>query len=803
MLSGTGATAAISAAAAGAFGYNRANYLYDSGLRFGRYMAGYGYAQGQAAQYREDIRDLTALATGKQDTYHTLGVIFFVLNFQLIMAGRLGVHGPSPPGWLLGIYWTNVVPALMFLVTAVWLTMHASARATAGSVHMLTRTVRIPIPSPKQLDKARKTGNSYEKQRMTDIFRVPFVVPAPKETIPEDAPADDAKKGATRTKATGSSRRMPKWFQDEQKELHAGKGGPAPLKGSTPEHFELYRGLQQEWAVHDCYARIGLLYWMSNWLTSISLMSQCHVFTELRMIWPAWTVTATFCTAHWCVLKCDLVEESHSRLLASIPLENIVPFTPLVTVLGMSLDYSTISPNDGWIAVIYILSWICYITHFAWALRLYELAMPHPQAEQPEIPGQFWYPAEWWLPRAFANSIYIVAAPKHLEPGQSCLQLEMKAAKGSKGSTAPQKKQRETGPMLFPWRVFRGALITNIALWSLIIFGRVFEQVHGERQILKQEGRVMRWPSHMQPWMAPWTRHHSRNEWAHTGGADRRLSAVRRGEKVTAMARRLAATLEDLAKALEVHSDSKLPKLLRADVAWPSELKPALLAAKSEDLVAALTREGHGAFLTLPQQAEQQLAAKIHTNFVLQGIDGLGELLGVSWGKSGLLVTSTGGHIAECAGQPVSGVWACKKIGASLPNGGSSIKAATAVRMPGTGLLRAAVTFAEEDGVVLMEADHDGKTWTPSGEVQLPQIAQGIDHHFSFSSAGDELMISSRNGGAMKWNVGETEPSLVATPQGAGKVWHAACNYGHGLVAHLASPSTSGAMPELLLSSRV
>ena len=27
---------------------------------------------------------------------------------------------------------------------------------------------------------ARRTGNTYEKQRMTDVFRVPFVVPAPK-----------------------------------------------------------------------------------------------------------------------------------------------------------------------------------------------------------------------------------------------------------------------------------------------------------------------------------------------------------------------------------------------------------------------------------------------------------------------------------------------------------------------------------------------------------------------------------------------------------------------------------------------
>ena len=33
-------------------------------------------------------------------------------------------------------------------------------------------------------DEARRTGNMFEKQRMTDVFRVPFVVPAPKACSP-------------------------------------------------------------------------------------------------------------------------------------------------------------------------------------------------------------------------------------------------------------------------------------------------------------------------------------------------------------------------------------------------------------------------------------------------------------------------------------------------------------------------------------------------------------------------------------------------------------------------------------------
>ncbi|CAJ1334674.1 unnamed protein product [Effrenium voratum] len=728
------ATAAAGGVATGAFSYNRANYLFDAGLRFSRYTSGYNFAMAQASQYREDIRDLTALTVTKMDTYHVIGVIFFVLNFQLIMAGRLGVHGPSPPGYVMGLYWVNICSALMFLCVLIWFTLHASARATAGSVHMLTRSVRLPIPTPKQLDKARRTGNMFEKQRVTDVFRVPFVVPAPKEDTAETQ-ADPAKKVA----GPSGTRRMPKWFQDEQKELHA-KGTQAATRNSLPEHFELYRGLQQEWAVHDCYARIGILYFFSHWMTSVSLYSQCHCFGELRALWPAWSVTLIFTTAHWCLLKLDIQEESDSRFLAMIPIENMLPFTPVLTVLALSLDYSVLTPNDGWIAVIYLIAWVPYVIHFLWALRLFELAMPHPQADPPEIPGKQWTPGDWMLPRAFSSTVYIVAPPKQIEPGNTCLQQEMKAAKGAKGVNVPVKKSRETAPMLYPWKLFRGAIITNICLWIFMMFGRVFDQIHGERQLLKQEGRVMRWPSHMQPWMTPWTRNGTRNEYAHTGGSDRRLMEQfdfeRQDEKVSAMAERLAASLSSLAEALEEH------------VAWQTPSQHDEPTAFGEDLLTALAREGHGAHLPSPPEVSAKLSAKINTKFILEGIEHLGELLGASWApeglwaSEGLMVATDSGAVAECKGMPKNGRWLCKQVAERLPG---HLKAAAAVRLP-QGTLRAAVTFQEEEGVLLLEADVYGKAWTPAGEVSLPHG----DHRFSFDRGGEELLISSPHG-ALKW----------------------------------------------------
>merc|ERR1719343_1765505 len=104
--------------------------------------------------------------------------------------------------------------------------MHSGARATAGAAHMLTRSVRLPIPTPEMLDKARLTGNTFEKQRVHDVFRVPFLAPAPAETV------NDAENGVINGE---SDRRMPKWHQDELLDLYPG----GMQAHSNPDHFEL------------------------------------------------------------------------------------------------------------------------------------------------------------------------------------------------------------------------------------------------------------------------------------------------------------------------------------------------------------------------------------------------------------------------------------------------------------------------------------------------------------------------------------------------------------------------------------
>mmetsp|Transcript_72877 Transcript_72877/g.202154 ORF Transcript_72877/g.202154 Transcript_72877/m.202154 type:complete len:825 (+) Transcript_72877:121-2595(+) len=818
-----GAAGSAAAVAWGAYKYNRMNYIYDIGLRYQRYTAGYSMACEQATMYREDIRDLTAMTVSKQDLYHIVGVIFYVITFQLIMAGRLGVHGPVPPGWLLGIHYTCSCLSMMYLTLSTWLAMHASARATSGAAHMLTRSVRLPIPTPRQLDKARKFGNSFESSRLEDMFRVPFVMPAPKAANSFEAAGSSktGKQSASSTGGTQFQRRQPKWYSDEADELYAGSKGASP---TVPEHFELYRGLQQEWWAHDIYARIALLYFMSSWLHGAAFYIQCHCFGELRAIWPAWSCTFVFVAAQYCILKVDIISEACKHRPYSFPVENIAPLTPLLTVLGMSFEYSIIPPSDGMKVLIYLIAWLCYIIHFLWALRMFDIATPESiLVEKQDLPGQPWWPAEWWLPTAFQDALYLMAPPKVVDEDQTCLQQEMRAANGAVKNLparAPQKKARESMPGLYAYKLFRGATFAMVFMWIFIIFGRIVEQIHGERMLLKQEGRMERWPSHMQPWIAPWTRSGNRDEWAHTGGSDRRLrefqTAANEKQHVAAVAQKLSFVLSAVSEALDaefVPSRTTAPAVStpfrQAKVDWPTQLQPTILACGGNGFVAALSHDTPtGATLRVSHaQRTHGLGFEAPASpFSMRGLEGLGRILGASWGGGGLLVATADGALAECIDMPSASkdaAWHCAEVGGRLPTGGSALQRVAAARSPRTGRLRAAVVFEEDETITFFEqAEHNSDEWEPAGDMAAPPAAL---LSMSMSPDVDELLLMAKDGVVFRWPLDGAARAVAAAPKAtvttSDLTWRSACGLGGGRLAHLAWKKASS-MPEFFISSR-
>ena len=55
----------------------------------------------------------------------------FLEPFPCLGAGRLGLHGPSPPGWIMGLWLTNNAASFSWMGLAIFLALHAAYRAQA------------------------------------------------------------------------------------------------------------------------------------------------------------------------------------------------------------------------------------------------------------------------------------------------------------------------------------------------------------------------------------------------------------------------------------------------------------------------------------------------------------------------------------------------------------------------------------------------------------------------------------------------------------------------------------------------
>jgi len=831
-------TAAVTSAATlggnAAFSYNRENYMFDSGQRWARYMAGYTFACDQVGQYREDIDQLGDISIAKMDNIHAVSGLMMVIVIQLIMAGRLGVHGPAPPGWLMGMYWVNCGLMCMWLMLAAWLAIHGGARAQAGVAYLKTRSVRLPIPTPKQMDKARVYGNHWERQRFWDVFRVPFVAPAPVDDPvdhpDEEGPSSDGSAGSSIKSGPGKKKRAtagpvddfrtPAWVNEEIRELHGGSGGAPVSTTSTPEHFELFRGLQHEWWQFETYARISIFFAFTHWMSAASLYIMCHCFIELRAPWPAFSCVFMLVAAHYCINMIDVLRVPRDSSFFNVPMELVVPFPPLICVLCMHIDFSGLEEWRGsWVVFVWGCSFACYIVYFLWALRMYDLCRPNKTQREmiDSKPTQPWWPGEWSLPISFQHALYFVAPPKFLEPGESCLWQEMKAGRGSQNKNVPEVKQREAVvPNDTAWRVCRAGNFVSIFLWVFILGGRLYALAWTQadagdmRFMLKQEGRVMRWPSHMQPWMAPWTRLGSRNEWCHTGGCDRRLgeSQSKSRHEMAGVAERLMPTLQTISEGLQqkqtpiIQEKSAQENLLttRASVDWPSKFMPELITCSHQGHVAALARGIQSGALVHDLQSNN--AAQ---RFTFEGIDHLGEILGSHWGEDGMLLTMKNGGLAECTGMPANGLWPCQQLSSQLPLGGSALHMAVVARVPTKKqLLRAAVVYDGDTSVTLFETEGDSGVWFPTGEAHLPSFLKQAPS-FSMSRSVDELILMAEGGSVLKWSFTESVPKTVAPPpreaMAASVVWQTACELSGKKLIRLAHRQTEGSIvPEAFVS---
>jgi len=532
MHAGTAAVAAAGAPVAGGlwlFSYNKENFQYDAGMRFGRFTMSRTFANAQVGQYREDIRGITEATISKMDAWQTICVCFLQVCAALSCAGRIGMHGAAPPGWLCSLYSGTIFMSTLFCGVSLWLSMHASLRAQCAQVSLLTRKVRLPIPSMAQLDQARVFGSAIEKQEYRDIFRVPFM--RHPEEAPNMPPAGGEVPGEKKKKskkcdphgvhdphnefASTARDTVPSWIRDEVV-LDKGQGSPAGNDGEVhspsevPAHFEILMQAQEEWRDYDVYARISMLYGVISFLYATCYYCIGTCIAELRGFWVMWSLPMVFMTSQALILRLDILRTGTHCLPNAEWLGHMAPY---FAVAAASLEYRYFY-SEKQVAVTWGLVMLTFFSHFVMALRMLDLAYPEASrtGDMPEEPGKQWWPGDWKVPQAFRKHLWFITPPKKLEPKEHCLVNEMEdmAARGggiggmrkrrgnkvaSKSPNTERKDEQESPEADarkrrndLPWQVMRAACLTTALAWAFMMVATCFEVVLGPESLMKPPG---------------------------------------------------------------------------------------------------------------------------------------------------------------------------------------------------------------------------------------------------------------------------------------------------------------------------
>lgn len=228
------------------YGYNRAGFIFDESMRQEREYQEQNMRVKQFLLYREDVRDLVELTTGKMDSY-ILPVSFMLGACILILVE--GQVEDEPP-WLLWLQVISLAEAVLYFFMSIWLAMHASVSAHSFGVRLLTQLVRLPVPRKQQINAARAMAEEFEGGGVKGMFKMPMVQNTPTTQIQED--------GTYHAPSASSRSRVTLVPPDPQ----PSPGGSLQSVDSPQElvsglrHIRLFRDLQSNWQAHDAYARV-------------------------------------------------------------------------------------------------------------------------------------------------------------------------------------------------------------------------------------------------------------------------------------------------------------------------------------------------------------------------------------------------------------------------------------------------------------------------------------------------------------------------------------------------------------------
>lgn len=326
--------AAMGLAGMEVFRYNRENYEFDQDQRFTRDEVRLKMQVELFNLFREDIRDLVELTTSKMNLYHLVGALFLKMICIFFCEGFFEA---AVPPFLLCFYYVSQGCSAVYLLFAVWLSMHASVSSHSYSTRVLTRFVRLPIPGSEQINVLNARYADFENQG-GQMLRIPFLKDNNRW---QDRPEMESKKAKAADKAAAKAKALPAPGETSpggtQKVAadYLGKGafaygGDQDMLGfeeellkavefRTQRHIQLFRRLQAQWQCYDAYARVCMSLGIRMMLqgTSYYLLGLCWV--QVNMPYVASVLALIFQALALNIATLDIHGVNDLSLIGALP----------------------------------------------------------------------------------------------------------------------------------------------------------------------------------------------------------------------------------------------------------------------------------------------------------------------------------------------------------------------------------------------------------------------------------------------------------------------------------------------------
>ncbi|CAD7924011.1 unnamed protein product [Amoebophrya sp. A120] len=263
-----------------AFDYNKENFRFDAKQWQERGFQEQKMRVDQGKLYRDDVRDLMELTTGKMDLYLIVNALLLDQSVRMLCKGHLD----AAPEWLRCLQILSLCSGFLLFFLSLWLAMHASVASHSFAVRLLTQYVRLPIPTEKQLDALQLHATEFEGYSAKDMLRVPLIKVAAKKLEAKlkqglsDPNNKDARTGAAKAGQRQSSSHSTgvlgeNGLQSEGDAVDTDAENveqtPEVIEVTSLEHVKLYRRMQANFISYDAYARAGTSIGLNSLLFSL------------------------------------------------------------------------------------------------------------------------------------------------------------------------------------------------------------------------------------------------------------------------------------------------------------------------------------------------------------------------------------------------------------------------------------------------------------------------------------------------------------------------------------------------------